>query len=122
MPKKICFSCKKENHPRCKICTCGQKFVFKPKKNEKYKSINWKDLVKGDIILVKGGPIWINSSGVKLSMGYKGKYKVLYLDDDGIVSYGCGNGNMGFCHIWMKNKQKKENGIIKIPHKIKKIK
>lgn len=120
MPDKLCENCGEKNHPRVKICKCGQKFVFKCKKREKYSNIEWKDLKKGDIIKVSGGPVWINSVGVEILMGYKGKYQVSELDENGILAYGIGSG--GFCHIWMKEKIKTNNNIIKIPHKIKKIK
>jgi len=121
MPQKKCSSCGELAHPRVKVCKCGNKFIFKIKKREKYRSVEWTELQKGDIIRVKGGPIWINSSGIKTSMGYKGKYTVVSVDQNGIVGYGIDK-NGGFCHIWMKGKVKKDNGIIKIPHKIKKIK
>ena len=120
MPKKTCEICKKENHPRAKICSCGNKFIFKPKKKEKYKSVDWKQLEKGDIINVRGGPLWLDHSGNSVPMGYKGKYIVSSVDEKGIVAYGFPSG--GFCHIWMADKQVKEDGLIKIPHKIKKIK
>jgi len=122
MPKKLCEKCKCENHPRVKVCKCGNKFIFKnkPKNKQKFKSINWLDLTPGDKIKVKGGPYWINFSGKKLSMGYKGNYSVVALDKNGIMAYGIGK-NSGFCHIWMGKKTKNESKIIKIPHKIKKI-
>ena len=120
MLSKKCPNCGELSHPRVKVCKCGNKFVFKPKKREKYKSVSWQDLKKGDIIRVKGGPFWVNSSGIKISMGYKGKYCVEKIDENGILAYGIEKS--GFCHIWMKEKVKKDTGIIKIPHKIKKIK
>lgn len=121
MLKKLCEKCKCENHPRVKICKCGNKFIFKnkSKNKQKFKKINWKDLVPGDKIKVKGGPYWVGSSG-KISMGYKGDYSVVGLDENGIIAYGIGK-NSGFCHIWMSDKVKNENKTIKIPHKIKKI-
>lgn len=122
MIKKICENCKGENHPRVKVCKCGNKFIFKvkSKNKQKFKKINWVELLPGDKIKVKGGPYWISPSGKKISMGYKGNYSVVCLDTNGIMAYGIGK-NSGFCHIWMNGKSKNESGVIKIPHKIKKI-
>jgi hypothetical protein len=121
MLQKKCSNCGESSHPRVKVCKCGNKFVFKPKKKEKYQSVSWQELKKGDIIKAKGGPVWVNSLGIKISMGYKGKYCVEGVDQNGILAYGIEK-NGGFCHIWMKGKAKKDNGLIKLPHKIKKIK
>lgn len=118
MPDKECPNCKNKAHPRVKLCKCGYKFIFKNKKN-KYKSVKWQELNEGDIIKVSGGPFWVNSKGSKVLMGYKGKYRVASLDQNGILAYGLDRG--GFCHIWMKEKVATNDGIVKIPHKIKKI-
>jgi hypothetical protein len=117
MPDKVCPNCKNKLHPRVKLCKCGHKFVFKSK--NKYKRVNWQDLKKDDIIKVAGGPFWINLKGSKVLMGYKGRYKVVDLDQNGILAYGLDKS--GFCHIWMKEKIITDDGIVKIPHKIKKI-
>lgn len=123
MAKKICEKCKGENHPRVRVCKCGNKFAFKvkSKKNkEKLQEIDWRTLLPGDHVKVAGGPYWVDSSGGKLPMGYKGSFSVVKLDENGIVAYGIGK-NSGFCHIWMRKKTKNNMGTIKIPHKIKKI-
>jgi hypothetical protein len=118
MPNKICIKCESKVHSRLKVCKCGYKFSFKFKRDN-YKSIKWQDLKKGDQIKVSGGPFWVNSNKEKVLMGYKGRFNVLDLDENGILAYSTDRG--GFCHIWMKNKIITKDGITKMPHKIKKI-
>jgi hypothetical protein len=118
MPKKNCPKCSTSVHARSKLCKCGYEFIFKTKKN-KYKSVKWQELVIGDSIKVSGGPFWENSKGIKVLMGYKGIYNVVGLDQNGIIAYG--NDRGGFCHIWMKEEIVTTDGIVKVPHKIKKI-
>src|SRR5690606_31134466 len=66
---------------------CRHKFIKKPKlPKQKLLKINWLDLQEGDLIVVKGGPYWINSNGDKLYVGERGKYRVRRLEKDAIFA------------------------------------
>lgn len=101
-------------------------FTFKPKgkeaKNTKIiKDINWKDLVKGDRIKVSSGPYYV-SRGEFIPMGYRGRFVVESIDEQGIRAYGLDK-HTGFCHIYMSGDiQNKETGVWKTAHKLMKLK
>lgn len=129
MPRgqKICPSCSAINGPRAYTCKgCGSDFAFKPKskevKNTKIiKNINWKELVKGDRIKVRGGPYYVHK-GEFIPMGYRGRFVVDCIDDKGIRAFGVDK-HGGFAHIYMGGDiQNKETGVWKIAHEIVKLK
>lgn len=125
--KKTCSSCSFETGPRTHHCPkCNTPFIFKNKSREDrntkiIRNINWKELTKGDKIKVAGGPFFVHR-GDFIPMGYRGKFLVEKVDENGIVAWGLDK-NAGFCHIWMNGDiQNKETGIWKTPHKILKLK
>lgn len=130
MPKgcKKCDRCGSTNNgPRSYVCKdCGEMFTFKPKgkeaKNTKIvRDFHWKELVKGDRIKVSGGPYYV-SKGEFIPMGYRGRFLVDSIDENGIRAYGIDK-HTGFCHIYMNGDiQNKETGVWKTAHKLLKLK
>lgn len=125
--KKACPSCGTITGPRAYCCKkCNHIFVFKPKskeaKNTKIiRDVNWRELVKGDRIKVAGGPYYV-SRGEFIPMGYRGKFVVESVDENGIRAYGVDK-YAGFCHIYMGGDiQNKETGVWKTKHKLMKLK
>jgi hypothetical protein len=129
MPKgqKCCDNCGHCTGPRAYMCPkCNTTFAFKiqskEKKNTKIiRDFNWRELQKGDKIKVAGGPYFV-SRGEFIPMGYRGRFSVESVDDNGIRAYGLDK-HQGFCHIYMgPDMQNKETGVWKIKHKILKLK
>lgn len=125
--QKTCDKCGTTTGPRAYMCkNCNAPFVFKAKskeaKNTKIiRDFNWRELVKGDRIRVAGGPYYV-SRGEFIPMGYRGRFVVESIDDQGIRAYGLDKFS-GFCHIYMGNDfQNKETGVWKIKHKLMKLK
>ena len=125
--QKTCEKCGTTTGPRAYMCkNCNAPFVFKAKskeaKNTKIiRDFNWKELVKGDRIRVAGGPYYV-SRGEFIPMGYRGRFVVDSIDDQGIRAYGLDKFS-GFCHIYMGGDvQNKETGVWKIKHKLMKLK
>lgn len=125
--KKACEKCGTVTGPRAYMCKkCNTPFVFKAKskeaKNTKLiKDFNWRELTKGDRIRVTGGPYYV-SRGEFIPMGYRGRFVVESIDDQGIRAYGLDKFS-GFCHIYMgPDIQNKETGVWKIKHKMMKLK
>lgn len=128
MPKgcKTCSSCGYCTGPRAYACPkCHAPFAFKvqtkEQKNTKIiKNINWKELMPGDRIKVNGGPYYMNRDQEFVPMGYRGKYTVQKLDNNGIVAY---SDKGGFCHIYMgPDIQCNETKIWKTKHRLIKLK
>lgn len=127
MPRgqKTCDKCNEPNGPRAKRCkNCNHCFAFKVKtkeqRNTKTIKVNWKDLIKGDKIKVRGGP-YFEKNGEITPMGYSGKFVVDSLDDKGIRAFGI-DGRSGFCHIYMgKDDLNHETGLWKVRHKLKRV-
>lgn len=127
MPRgqKICGTCNTGNGPRSKQCKkCGSAFAFKAKskeqRNTKTIKVNWRELNKGDMIKVKGGP-YFEKNGEITPMGYNGKFVVDSLDDQGIRAFGA-DGRCGFCHIYMGRDDKNlDTGIWKVRHRLKRL-
>jgi len=127
MPRgqKTCDKCGTSNGPRSKRCKqCNYGFAFKVKSREERttKSIkaNWRDLVKGDRIKVRGGPYY-EKNGEITPMGYNGKFIVDSIDDQGIRAFGA-DGRCGFCHIYMgRDNHNNETGIWKVRHNLKRL-
>ena len=61
-----------------------------------------------------------NKTRDKVSMGYRGKFKVFRLDKNGIVAYGIEK-NSGYCHIWMAEEKLIDGKLLKRPHRIAKV-
>lgn len=125
--KKACAKCGTVTGPRAYFCkNCNTPFVFKAKskeaKNTKIiRDVNWRELVKGDRIKVAGGPYYV-SKGEFIPMGYRGRFIVESIDDQGIRAWGLDK-SQGFCHIYMGGDiQNRETGVWKIKHKILKLK
>jgi hypothetical protein len=125
--QKTCEKCGTTTGPRAYMCkNCNAPFVFKAKskeaKNTKViRDFNWRELVKGDRIRVAGGPYFV-SRGEFIPMGYRGRFVVESVDDQGIRAYGLDKFS-GFCHIYMgADVQNKETGVWKIKHKLMKLK
>jgi ribosomal protein L40E len=125
--KKACEKCGATTGPRAYICKkCNYPFVFKAKskeaKNTKIiRDFNWKELVKGDRIRVGGGPYFV-SKGEFVPMGYRGRFVVEGIDNEGIKAWGLDK-HAGFCHIYMgPDFLNKETNVWKIKHKLMKLK
>ena len=127
MSSKICENCKEKNPARCRRCKkCDSPFAFKVKKKDakdsKKLKIDWKDLQKGDMIKVSGGPSFIKKGTLEeIPMGYNGLFSVHSVDENGIQAFGRDKFS-GFCHIWMNGEEEnKKIGINKKPHSVYKI-
>lgn len=125
--KKTCPNCSTETGPRAYCCKkCNYIFVFKPKSKEAKNTkiihkIDWRQLVKGDRIKVAGGPYFV-SRGEFIPMGYRGRFVVEGVDENGIKAWGLDK-QQGFCHIYMGGDiQNKETGVWKTRHKLMKLK
>jgi hypothetical protein len=101
---------------------CNTPFVFKPTNKEKkntrvVRDFNWRNLKAGDKIKVTGGPYFV-SHGDFIPMGYRGKFVVESIDENGIKAWGLDK-TTGFAHIYMgRDYQNPETGIWKIKHKL----
>lgn len=101
--KKVCPSCSVETGPRSYCCpSCNYVFTFKLKSKETKNTkliakVNWRELVKGDKIKVKGGSYYV-SKGEFIPMGARGKFTVCHLEENGILAY---SSNGGFQFIYM---------------------
>jgi len=125
--RKICPKCGAGTGPRAFACPkCNAQFVFKAKSKEEKNTkiihhVNWRELVKGDRIKVRGGPFFIHK-GEFIPMGYRGKFVVESVDDKGILAWGIDK-NAGFAHIYMGGDyQNKQTNVWKTKHKLIKLK
>ncbi len=125
--KKSCPSCFCETGPRAYSCPkCNHIFVFKPKSKEAKNTkviakVNWRELIKGDRIKVAGGPYFF-SKGDFIPMGYRGRFVVDSIDENGILAWGVDK-HSGFCHIYMGGDiQDKQTNVWKTKHKLMKLK
>ena len=118
---KRCPQCTTELRPRAKSCDKCQ-YVYPVKNTKKFEEItNWKSLKKGQTVLIKSngkGPIYINESNKKYLMGYRGKFTVMDVKENGIVAISAKEG--GFCFIYMGKRQqsKKVENLLLRPHKL----
>lgn len=122
--QKTCKPCGHKTGPRSKKCPkCGERFLFAPKihKTDKAKraAINWRELVKGDVIKTRGGPYWITGDGRRIPMGYSGTFYVQKVTENGIEAYGTKK-ETGFCYIYMGERTVVGN-MRRRPHKILKL-
>lgn len=125
--QKKCDQCGVSCGPRTKVCKeCGYQFAFKPVSREKkstkiIRNFPWRELQEGDIIKTSGGPYYLSETGETLSMGCRGKHKVIGIDHQGILAWGIGSSNTGFCHIYM-GKDQSDNRSVKTKHRVHKLK
>ena len=110
--QKLCNSCQSVNAARQRVCKqCGHQFISKntPISGE---IKDWKSLQKGTLIkVIQGtGPYFISKkdsdeglAGEKICMGNTGVYKVVGVDDKGIIVYGGSPKNSGFTYLYMGN-------------------
>ena len=127
--QKLCKNCKGVNASRQRVCKhCDTPFVLKntPIKGE---IKDWRLLEKGTLIkVIQGtGPYFISKrdsedglAGEKICMGNTGVYKVVGLDNTGIVVYGAALKNAGYSYIYMGPSRKSNTtGTYLEPHRIK---
>lgn len=130
--QKKCKKCSKINASRQRVCKyCGYEFKCKnvPIKSEVK---NWKELEIGSYIkIIQGtGPYYIpkrdteeSKIGEKICMGDTGVFKVIKLENEGIVAFGATNKNAGYTFLYMgKPKYSETTGIFSEPYRIKKVK
>lgn len=129
MPRgqKLCSKCGTANGPRAFVCKkCNSHFVFKAKSKDQksikiIRNFDWRQLQKGDVIKVTGGPyfFYINEP---VPMGYRGKFVVEKVDEKGICAWGIGK-NTGFAHIYMgRDYHCPVTKVWKVKHKVLKLK
>ena len=123
--KKTCDNCGTLTGPRAYMCpNCNTPFAFKAQSREKkntklIRNFNWRELEPGDKIKSTGGPYYVKGSDF-IPMGYRGKYTVVNIDQEGIVAY---SSKGGYCHIYMgPDKQCPETKVWKTKHKLIKLK
>ena len=123
--KKSCDKCGALSGPRAYMCgECNTPFVFAAKSKEQkntrvIRNFNWKELQIGEKIKANGGPYYVKG-GDFIPMGYRGKFTVVGLDDQGIIGY---SNKGGYCHIYMgPDKQCTETKLWKTKHRLVKLK
>lgn len=123
--KKTCEKCGTLTGPRAYMCpSCSTPFVFaaksKERKNTRFiRDFNWKELEVGEKIKANGGPYYVKGSDF-IPMGYRGKFTVVSIDEEGIVGY---SEKGGYCHIYMgRDKQCPETKVWKTKHRLIKLK
>ena len=127
--QKVCENCGQTTGPRAYVCKkCNTPFIFKVKGREAKETkiihkVDWRELIKGDRIKVGGGPYFVSKVGQEfIPMGYRGRFVVERVDDQGILAWGLDK-NAGIAHIYMgADIQNKETGVWKIKHKLIKLK
>lgn len=127
MPKgqKCCDNCGHCTGPRAYMCpNCQTPFMFAAQSREKkntriIREFDWRELEVGDKIKATGGPYYVKGSDF-IPMGYRGKFTVVSLDEEGIIGY---SDKGGYCHIYMgRDKQCPETKVWKTKHKLIKLK
>lgn len=124
---KTCKNCQTENGARAHFCSkCQAEFPIKNKHGFIVKKINkkiddWKELKEGECIrVISGTGPYYDRNGYKDSVGHYGKFIVKWIDDNGIVCFGCSKNNQGFAHIYMGEVMQSPTvpSLIRAPHKI----
>jgi len=132
---KSCPKCKLICGVRTKVCpSCSHIFVIKHASSkakllrEKSSLIeDWTTLQKGDLIrAINGGPYQIieHNDGIPemYHLGYRGVYRVLRVEKDGILTRSCNKSEAGYCFLYMGPKQKSKHGNwIQTPHILVKV-
>ena len=123
--KKCCDKCGHCTGPRAYMCPeCNHPFVFAVKSKERkntrvIREFNWRELEAGEKIKATGGPYYVKGSDF-IPMGYRGKFTVMSLDEEGIIGY---SDKGGYCHIYMgRDKQCPETKVWKTKHRLVKLK
>ena len=123
--KKCCDKCGHCTGPRAYMCPeCNHPFVFAVKSKEKkntrvIREFNWRELEAGEKIKATGGPYYVKGSDF-IPMGYRGKFTVMSVDEEGIIGY---SDKGGYCHIYMgRDKQCPETKVWKTKHRLVKLK
>lgn len=123
--KKTCDKCGTMTGPRAYMCpNCNTPFVFAVKSKERrstkiIKNFDWRELQAGEKIKATGGPYFVKGSDF-IPMGYRGKFTVVSIDNQGIIAY---SEKGGYCHIYMgRDKQCKQTKIWKTKHRLVKLK
>lgn len=150
--QKICPSCSNSMGPRTLVCKCGYDFgITKPLKFDRVpanetisqavervkhakaaakvrkprsKTVdNHKILAPGDKIKVTGGGSYVlNKDGDKIRIGYKGRFVVKGVDQNGIFAYGNKKeGEQAMCYIWMGRNLLTKAGVHRRAHKVMKV-
>jgi len=127
--RKRCDVCKTIVGVRTKICVCGARFLFKPSfLKETRNAVDWQSLKRGDEIRVLAGsgpsyPVTRDNDTIELvNIGYYGKFRVHFVDDDGVHAYNIGKQESGRCHIYMGCSKTLKSGTLLEPHKIMMLK
>ena len=95
--RKTCPQCGTGTGPRAYCCkSCNYVFTFKPKSKEAkdtkiIEKLNWRELIKGDKIKVRGGSYYV-CRGEFIPMGANGKFTVCEIHHNGILGYGSEGG------------------------------
>jgi hypothetical protein len=103
---------------------CNHPFVFAVKSKERkntrvIREFNWRELEAGEKIKATGGPYYVKGSDF-IPMGYRGKFTVMSVDEEGIIGY---SDKGGYCHIYMgRDKQCPETKVWKTKHRLVKLK
>ena len=123
--KKCCDKCGHCTGPRAYMCPeCNHPFVFSVKSKERkntrvIREFNWRELEAGEKIKATGGPYYVKGSDF-IPMGYRGKFTVMSVDEEGIIGY---SDKGGYCHIYMgRDKQCPETKVWKTKHRLVKLK
>lgn len=123
--KKCCDKCGHCTGPRAYMCPeCNHPFVFAVKSKERkntrvIREFNWRELEAGEKIKANGGPYYVKGSDF-IPMGYRGKFTVMSVDEEGIIGY---SDKGGYCHIYMgRDKQCPETKVWKTKHRLVKLK
>jgi hypothetical protein len=123
--KKTCENCGTMTGPRSYMCPdCNTPFTFAVQSKEKkttkiIKNFNWRELEVGERIKATGGPYYVKGADF-IPMGYRGKFTVVNVDDNGVLAY---SEKGGYCHIYMgRDKQCPETKVWKTQHRLVKLK
>lgn len=123
---KICPNCYGENGARQKVCkTCKHEFPppqpkinFKTKRRAKTEKVDWRELKKGDKILVRGGSTLRGEENDYL-IARKGIFIVDKVDSGGIHSYS--KKGTGHSYINMTKTGINKFGFENKPHEVRRI-
>lgn len=131
--QKLCKNCNQINGARAHTCKhCNHEFVAhvsnnknkikRPKKQKKYVSINWQDLVRGDKIKVIGrsGNYYVGPNGDKQYLTDAGIYTVSDIDEHGLRVYADGGG-YGYIYMGKEIQSDLIDNMYRSPHKILKV-
>lgn len=143
MAYKVCTHCQERAGVRTKKCAhCGQIFQSAPKlaevskflaplsqeitgkRKRRFKTVDWKTLVPGDMIRVVGnsGPYFVLEDGQYQYTTDRGVYRVVKLDNMGINVQGVGK-LCGFHHLYMGPHVKSPliDNLYRDKHRFKKV-